>query len=181
MKYSQIAGLLLFIAGLQFFLSLLIAESLYPGYSTTANYISDLGIGNTALLFNVSIVLLGALILISSYLIKRDFKTNLFTIVLALTGIGAVGVGIFPENTAPFHMIFSLLAFVAGAISAIMSYKFLKPPLQYVSIFLGILSLIACVLFISLRPLGPGGTERLIFYPVLFWILLFSGFLMNKK
>src|SRR5579875_2759701 len=45
MQYNMkgVAGLLLFIGILQFLFSLMAAEFLYPGYSVSQNYISDLG------------------------------------------------------------------------------------------------------------------------------------------
>jgi hypothetical membrane protein len=66
MAYSKekVAGMLFFIAATQFVLGLTIAEALYPGYSVSDNYISDLGIGPSAVIFNSSVFLLGLLILI---------------------------------------------------------------------------------------------------------------------
>ncbi len=55
----KISGLVLFAGAAQFFLLVLIAEALYPHYSVANNYISDLGVGSTAYIFNTSIVLLG--------------------------------------------------------------------------------------------------------------------------
>ncbi len=55
----KISGLVLFAGAAQFFLLVLIAEALYPQYSVANNYISDLGVGSTAYIFNTSIVLLG--------------------------------------------------------------------------------------------------------------------------
>jgi len=45
MAYSRekVAGMLFFVAAAQFVLGLAIAEALYPGYSVSENYISDLG------------------------------------------------------------------------------------------------------------------------------------------
>jgi len=64
-----VAGLLIFVAAAQFFVGMLVAESVYPGYSISANYISDLGATCTdtgcviyqpaATVFNSSVILLG--------------------------------------------------------------------------------------------------------------------------
>ena len=43
MRYENIAGTLLFGAGVIAFLGIITAETLYPGYSTSQNMISDLG------------------------------------------------------------------------------------------------------------------------------------------
>jgi hypothetical protein len=45
MKYahSKVAGALIFVGSAQFIVALTVAEALYPGYSISQNYISDLG------------------------------------------------------------------------------------------------------------------------------------------
>ena len=60
MAYSRekVAGMLFFIAATQFVLGLTISEALYPGYSVSDNYISDLGIGPSSIIFNSSVFLL---------------------------------------------------------------------------------------------------------------------------
>ena len=43
---KTIAGALLFVGGLQFTLGMIVAEAVYPNYSVSRNYISDLGVWN---------------------------------------------------------------------------------------------------------------------------------------
>jgi len=183
MKYEnrKIAGLLLFIAGIQCVLGIIIAEALYPGYSTSENYISDLGVGPSALIFNSSVFLLGVLVVAGSYFIQRAFNSKLFFLLLTLTGIGAMGVGLFTEDAGVAHTIFSLITFVFAGLSAMLSYRLLKPPLSYFSIILGALSLLALVLFISgnYLGLGKGGMERMIAYPALLWAIGLGGHLIG--
>ena len=175
MKYEnrKIAGLLLFIAGVQCVLGIIIAEALYPGYSTSENYISDLGVGPSALIFNSSIFLLGVLVVAGAYFIQRAFNSRLFFLLLTLTGIGAMGVGLFTEDAGVAHAIFSLITFIFSGLSAILSYRLLKPPLSYFSIILGALSLLTLALFVSgnYLGLGKGGMERMITYPALLWAI----------
>jgi len=95
---KRIAGLLLFVAGVECILGIILAETLYPGYSTAENYISDLGIGPSALIFNSAVFLLGALAISSVYFIHESLKSKLFTAVLTVSGAGAMGVGIFTEH-----------------------------------------------------------------------------------
>ena len=54
MTYSKekVAGMLFFVAATQFVLCLTISEALYPGYSIFGNYISDLGVGPSSIVFN---------------------------------------------------------------------------------------------------------------------------------
>lgn len=183
MKYNnrKVAGALLFIASVQCVLGIITAEALYPGYSTSENYISDLGVGPSALIFNSSVFLLGVLLVGGAYFIQRALGSRLFSILLTITGVGAMGVGLFPENFGIIHGIASLIVFLFGGLSAIMSYKLQKPPLSYFSFLLGALSIVALVLFGSSTylGLGKGGMERMIAYPALLWAVGFSGHLIG--
>jgi hypothetical membrane protein len=180
MEYEnrKIAGLLLFVGGVQCLLGIIVAEALYPGYSTSENYISDLGVGPSALIFNSSVFLLGVFGVAGVYFIQRAFNSRLFSVLLAMTSIGAMGVGLFTEDAGMIHGLFSLITFLFAGISAIVSYKLEKPPLSYVSAILGIMSLLALVLFASgiYLGLGKGGMERMIAYPVLLWAIGFGGY-----
>ena len=51
---GKIAGVLLLVASVQFILGLVVAEALYSGYSVADNYISDLGVGPSSIVFNSS-------------------------------------------------------------------------------------------------------------------------------
>jgi hypothetical membrane protein len=103
-----------------------------------------------------------------------------------LTGIGAIGVGVFSETTLTLHWIFSLIAFLFGGLSAMASYKIEKAPENYLSAMLGILTLVALVLFISGRflelgnflGLGPGGMEGMIVYPAMLWGIGLGSYMM---
>jgi len=180
---SKIAGLLLGIGSVLCVLGIITAEALYPGYSTSENYISDLGVGPSALIFNSSVFLLGVLAVSGVYFIQKTFSFKLFSILAAIAGIGAMGVGLFPEDAGMIHTVFSLITFLFAGISAIASYKLEKPPLSYLSIILGTMSLAALVLFASGIYLGleKGGMERMIAYPALLWMVGFSGHLMSDN
>jgi len=185
MKYGDrnVAGALLFIAGVQCVLGIIMAEALHPGYSTSENYISDLGVGPSALIFNSSVFLLGAIEVIDAYFIQRAFGSRLFTVLLTLTGVGAMGVGLFPENLGIVHTIAALITFLFGGLAVIVSYKLMKTPLSYFSVLLGAVSLVALVLFGSGNyfGLGKGGMERMIAYPVLLWAAGFSTYLIGSS
>lgn len=77
---------------------------------------------------------------------------------------------------------FALLAFLFGNLAAILSYKIIRPPLSYIAVALGVVGLVALVLFGTDNHLGMGvgGMERLIAYPVLFWSLGLGGYLMSR-
>ncbi len=180
-KYRKIAGLLLCVGGVQCVLGIIIAEALYPGYSTSENWISDLGVGPSALIFNSSVFLLGVLGIAGAYFIQRAFNPSVFSVLLAIASIGAIGVGLFTEDVPMLHSIFSAIIFLFAGLSALVSYKLQKPPLSYLSIVLGAVALLALVLTSAGTYLGleKGGMERMIAYPELLWIVAFGGHLIG--
>jgi hypothetical membrane protein len=188
---GEMAGALLFIGGVQWFLAIVLAEGLHPGYNSGVHYVSSLGVGVTSLLYNASLVLLGAAIVAGAYLIQRALGSRLFFVLLTITGLATLGVGLFPENVRPWHGIVTPIALLFGGVSAIASYRLQKPPLSYVSILLGALSLAAGILFnpylglprestITYIGLGKGTMERMVIYPILLWIIGFGSQLASS-
>jgi hypothetical membrane protein len=181
MNYRKAAGALLFIGSAQFIIGMVVAEAVYPGYSISQNFISDLGVGPAALIFNTSVFLLGLMVLASAYFINRAFGNRVVAALLGLTGAGAIGVGVFPENFEMIHMAVSLVAFAFAGLSAIAAYKLERSPLSYFSVVIGVISLSALLLFLTgiFLGLGQGGMERMIVYPVLLWAISCGGYLMG--
>jgi hypothetical membrane protein len=195
---KKVAGVLFFIAVTQFILGLTIAEALYPGYSISGNYISDLGTGPSAMVFNSSIFLLGLLSAIGTYFLRRipDLKT--VNVLLFLSAIGAMGAGVITQDYTIAHAAASSTAFFFSGLSAIVSAKVLKKPFSLISIVLGAMTIGALGLFsigivtsgsmtsdiaydsIFYLGLGPGGMEHMIVYPVLMWLAGFSGYLIMQ-
>lgn len=183
-NYGLLAGLLIISGVTQFTILMIVSEALYPNYSVAYNYISDLGVGLTAPIFNSSITLLGIFVIISSWLLYKVFKSKVLSILLFLTGFGATGVGVFPEGS-PLHLhtIMSAVTFIFAGVTAITAYKFTPKPISWISVILGILSLTALGLFASGNYLGigHGGMERMIVYPVLLWALVFGGHIITRE
>lgn len=184
MNHKQASGVLFFIGAVQFIVGMNVAEFLYPGYSVSNNYISDLGILQpSASIFNASVIILGLLILLSSYFIRLGFNNFLIPLLFAIAGIGAIGVGLFPEDAGEIHVYASFITFLFGGLAAVASYSLVKKPFSYFSVLLGMTSLTALVLFgleIYLG-LGAGGMERMIVYPLLAWAIGFGGYLMSSE
>jgi hypothetical membrane protein len=191
----NIAGALLFIAGVVILLGIITAEALYPGYSTSQNMISDLGatmppdsiiLEPSATIFNLTMIISGLCMIVSSGLIHRVFGTASVTATLVMSGIGVLGVGVFPGNYGNVHAIFALLAFFFGGLAAIMSYKVVSSPFRYFSAALGIIALGNLLLYYLMGQGSPfaildyGGLERWIAYPVVLWITGFGGYLMGR-
>jgi hypothetical membrane protein len=193
------AGTLFFTAATQFILCLIIAEATYPGYSVSVNYISDLGVGPSATVFNASVFLLGLLLLAGTYFQRHNPKFKTLNTLLLLMAIGAMGVGIFTKDYTLPHGAVSSAAFFFAGLSAITSSKVLPKPLSQISIALGAMTLTALALFTAgmltsgsltsttaydssfYMGLGPGGMERIIVYPALMWLAAFGGHLLTKQ
>jgi hypothetical membrane protein len=191
---GTIAGILFLMASAQFILGLVLAEALYSGYSVADNYISDLGVGPSSMIFNSSAFLFGLLSIIGAYFLPRTVDFRVLTVLLILMAIGAMGVGIFTSAfSTTIHGVVSLMAFGFCGLSAIASFKVSKLPLSAISVILGAMTLGALAFFAaglvttgsltSSEPpasefflgIGPGGMERMIVYPALIWLTLFSG------
>lgn len=185
MRYDDrtLAGLLLFFASTQFFLAMLVAIGSLPSYSVSSQAISELGVGPTAPLFNSSILVLGLLNLAGAYFYHRTHQVMRITIPFLLTGIGPIGVGLFPENLLVPHSIFAFISFVFGNLTAILIATRVRVPFRYISLILGVVGLLALVLFVAgqYAGIGLGGMERMIVYPVLFWEASFGGYLMATR
>lgn len=193
---GKTAGILFFIASTQFVLGLIVAEALYPSYSIYTNYISDLGVGPSSMIFNSSIFLLGLLSIIGAYLLPRTVDFRTLTVLLVLMAIGAMSAGVFTKNFAAIHGAVSSMAFLFSGLSAIVSFKVLKMPLSVISVILGLITLGALALFAggilasgsftgSETPvsdlflgIGPGGMERMIVYSAIIWLVGFSAYLI---
>jgi hypothetical membrane protein len=195
-NYITLAGSLIFFAGIQWFMTVLAAETLFPGYSIMANDLSDLAstvppntsvLQPSAMLFNVTTFIFGMLIIASAFLIHRVSKKQLFTALLALSGLAAMAVGIFPGDTGTIHGLVALAWFVTAPLSAIVAFGFLKKPFAYFSVIIGVFALIVliCSFFVGQSSLfltfGRGGEERMIVYPIVLWMMAFAGYLMNTK
>jgi len=190
---ERLAGVLFFVAVTQFILCLTIAEVLYRGYSLSDMYVSDLGVGPSAVVFNSSVFTLGLLIAIGTYFLGHGPELKTLRILLFLMSLSAMGVGIVTKAFTLGHGAVSSAAFFFAGLSAIASGKALKRPLFFVGLVLGAMTIGALALFsigmvesgsisstvahnsVFYLGLGPGGMECMIIYPSLMWLVLFGG------
>ena len=121
MDIRRMIGTLLFVGGAQLLVLLIVAETQYPGYNVAVNYISDLGDWSysSACIFNPSVALNGVFILTAAYLIMTRLGWRRQGALLFISGMGAVGVGLFNEFTGAPHVIFALMAFFGGSFTGI--------------------------------------------------------------
>ncbi len=187
---ATLAGCLFLIGGIQWFLGMLVAEGWYDGYSSRIDYVSDLGTGPTAIIYNVSVFIMGALIVAGTVFLYKAQGGSLFPALLAISGIGCMGLGLFPANLQPMHSIFTLLAIVFGAFAAIGSYPYQTKPMSIISVALGLMALILSIVFFPYLGLPVGSTEtfmgmakgsleRWAIYPILAWIIAFGSYLLG--
>ena len=198
MNYKNVAGSLLFIAGVVSIMGIITAETTYPEYNTHTNFISDLGATRlpnsvikqpAATIFAMTLIMSGILTLASAYFVYRGFGQghNVVTLslLLALSGIGILGTAAFNEQSPAFHTLFASLSFTTISLAAIVSYGVLRAPFRYFAAILGIIALAFFgLLFWEADPIasliGPGGVERWISYPITLWSIGFGAYLMGQ-
>ncbi len=182
-----IIGLIFSLMSAQFMLVLMLGAAIAPDYSINQNAISDLGvISQTALLFNTSLFVFGLLVIIAAYFYHQDHHTTWITMLFFASGIGAIGVALFPLDNPGVHGIFALIAFLFTNLIPVGISARLPRPLNILSIATGAIGLLFLVVhFLSdsgimnlYGPIGHGGSERMIVYPVLLWFVGFGGYLM---
>jgi len=201
-------GAILWLVGsVQFVVAMAVVQYGWKGtYSLTKNVISDLG--NTAcgnwpnatspyvcspwhLGFAISIVLLGVFSILGVLLARTAFpdrsSRSLGLGLLAVSGIGAIVVGLCPENLHPgYHVVGALLAFVGGNLGLIvLGFAMFRDTrwdgYRSYTLFSGLVGIIALVLFTVKvwGPLGEGGMERLTVAPLLLWLVVASVHLLR--
>jgi hypothetical membrane protein len=188
---TAISGFFLLVGGIQWLLGILAEESWYDGYNSRIDYISDLGTGPTAGIYNLSVFLLGLFVVLGTFFLYKSSERKLLSSLLTISGIGAMGIGIFPTNLQPMHSVFTLLAILFGGFAAISSATYLTKPMSVISVVLGLMSFILAMVFIPYLGLPFGSTEtflgmakgfmeRWVINPILAWIIAFGGYLMGK-
>jgi hypothetical membrane protein len=185
-----LAGLLLFVLAAQFMTVMMLAASIAPAYDYAGAAISDLGrIRETATLFNVSLLAVGTLNLVAGYLLFRARGGLGLLATFALAGVGAIGAAANPLGQSDLHGLFALAAFVGFNLEAIAASGLATGPMRLISVAAGMIGLAFVVLMVigdagnaaAFGPIGHGGTERMIVYPVMLWMLAFGGYVMADR
>ena len=185
--YRRLAGVILFVLAAQFMTVIMLAASVAPAYDISGAAISDLGvIHETALLFNASLIAVGLLNIAGGYLFYRSHGRPWVLALFVLAGIGALGAGLFPLDRGGLHGLFALAAFIFFNLEAIAVGALLSGSMRSLSILAGLLGLAFVVLMVlgdggngaAFGPIGHGGTERMIVYPAMLWMMALGGYLM---
>lgn len=168
---------------------IMLAASMAPGYDVAGGAISDLGvISETAILFNLSLIAVGALNVLGGYLFYRIHGQRWILGVYLLAGLGAIGAGLVPLDKGDLHSVFALVAFILFNVEAIASASIVDGPMRILSFLAGIVGLAFVVIMVIgdggnpavFGPIGHGGAERMIVYPAMLWLMAFGGYLMAE-
>jgi hypothetical membrane protein len=189
----RVAGALMLVAGAVILLGIITAEALYPAaYTTGGNEISDLGgteppealvLQPSATIFDLTMVVGGLLLLGAAAGLQVGLGRRAVALTVASVGIGALGVGVFPGSTGGIHALFAMLTFIGGGIAAIVTSRATEPPFRYLAVILGAIALATLGSYVllgdgsPLAPLGIGGVERWVAYPIVIWVTAFGGYL----
>ena len=184
-----LAGAALFGLSALFMTTIMLAASIAPGYDLSGGAISDLGtISETAVLFNAVLVAIGVLNLVAGMLLKGAGGSTSLVVVYVAAGLGAIGAGLVPLDRGDVHGLFALAAFVLFNVEAILSARLVRQPMAGISVLAGLIGLAFVALMAVgdsgnpgvFGPIGHGGAERMIVYPVMLWLLGFGGALMGS-
>ena len=187
---QRIPGVLLFLLAGQFMTAIMLAASMAPGYDLNSTAISDLGvIGETALLFNASLVAVGLLNIAGGYAYYRAHGRGWILALYLVAGLGALGAGLVPLDTSGLHGLFALFAFLFFNLQAIASGTLVSGPMRTISFVAGLAGLAFVVVMVIgdagntavFGAIGHGGAERMIVYPPMLWMLAFGGYLMARR
>jgi hypothetical membrane protein len=196
-----LAGPIVWLSCIQFFIVQLVAGAAWnnPAYSWRLNAISDLGALNCGEfddryvcspshgLMNISFILLGLAMAIGSWLMYQQFyKSRVGFWMMGISGVGAILVGIFPEDTIFWtHILGQDLAFLFGNIALIVIGLKLGLPrwLRWYSVTSGAVALVGMVLFLSKHRffLELGGMERVAAYPQIIWLIVTGLYMLKNR
>ena len=187
---TRLPGVVFFLTGAVFLTGIMVAASIAPDYDYHGGAISDLGVVDaTALLFNVLLVGVGLLNIAGAYFFFCVHRRTWLFATYVVGGVGAIGAGLMPLDTGAPHSLFALAAFVFFNIEAVATASVLAGPMKLISAVAGVLGLVYVAIMVVgdggnaaiFGPIGHGGTERMIVYPAMLWLLVVGGYLMARR
>ncbi|KAF5051906.1 hypothetical protein DSECCO2_414120 [anaerobic digester metagenome] len=143
--------------------------------------LSDLGVWEqpSAPLFNTSLVLFGILGISIGVVLWPDKKLNFIPLLFVLCGMGMLIMAAFPISIEWAHDVGAFLSFVLIAVAALCCYWTFPGPFGYASLILGIIGFFTEITYKTeiYFGLGAAGSERMIIYPLFFWMAAFAAVL----
>jgi hypothetical membrane protein len=186
----RLAGVALFALAALFLFVIMLAASIVPGYDMNTAAISDLGVfQETALLFNATLIAVGVLNIVAALLLRQSHGKAWILALFLIAGMGAIGAGVFPLDSGGPHGLFALVAFLAFNLEPLAIATVVRGPMRAISLLAGVVGLVYVVIMAIgdggntavFGAIGHGGTERMIVYPVMTWMLAFGGYLMASR
>lgn len=199
-KRYTLIGPIVWIVSLQYFVvQVVTALAWNSNYNWRLNAISDLGAISCGQFderfvcsplhgfMNASFILLGISMIVGSFLFyKETLRARAGFFLMAVAGVGAILVGIFPEDTIYWiHILGADLAFLLSNIALVIFGFKLKLPywFKWYSVVSGGLALVGLALFLTHNRffLGLGGMERLVAYPQTIWLIVFGFYSLKCR
>ena len=183
----RLAGAMFLTLGTAFVTVTMLAASIAPGYDFNAAAISDLGtLPETAMLFNGLLIVVGLLNAAGGYFLYRAGGSAWIAGIFAVAGIGTLGAGLVPLSAGGVHSLFAALAFLFVNVEAIAAARVLRGPIRWLGVAAGVIGLVYLGLMIVgdggnpavFGAIGHGGSERMIAYPVMLWMIAVGGHLL---
>ncbi|MBU0530223.1 MAG: DUF998 domain-containing protein [Nanoarchaeota archaeon] len=183
MNWRKKGGTAAILSGLVFIIFTAIAVLNYPDYSPYTTYLSDLGVGPTAIFFNVGLVvagLLGLVLAAGVYQIRSNICV-VGTFLLLFTNIALMEIGIFSENFGLSHTFMSwtffffatFMLFVVGTGIA----KTEKSRTGYITILLGVIIVVQFLILGGAHPI----TEFIAVALIILWSFLIGLYLIKTS
>jgi hypothetical membrane protein len=195
-----LVGPIVWLSSVQYFLAQLVVASAWkPSYSWRLNAISDLGATSCGQfddryvcshlhgLMNASLILVGLAMTMGSALIYQQLRQSAVGFsLMAAAGVGAILVGLFPEDTTYWaHIAGADLAFLLSNIALTILGLSLRLPrwFSWYSVASGGVALVALCLFLTHHRffLGLGGMERVVAYPQTVWLIVFGLYMSQGR
>jgi hypothetical membrane protein len=184
------AGLFFVGVGATFLTGIMFAATMVDGYAFGTSAISDLGTyPESALLFNGLLITVGLANILGGYYLYRLHGRRWLLGVYTLAGVGAIGAGVFTLDSSGLHGVFALVAFLSLNLQAVGTAGDLSGIHRVLAAGAGLLGLAFVVIMIVgdagttavFGPIGHGGAERMIVFPVMFWLMALGGALLGPS
>lgn len=162
-----------------FILSTISAILSYTNYGFYTQYLSELGIGSTAILFNAGVIISGLLLipLFVFHYKENDFFSQLICFLGIACAVFFIGVGIFPLTVSDIHLFTAALFFITMALTIIFALiEFLKENYKQnkfshtTKFFFHFVSIFAFTLILSYLILGYPAWQKLAVLGIGIWL-----------
>ncbi|MHA1209565.1 MAG: DUF998 domain-containing protein [Candidatus Freyarchaeota archaeon] len=154
------------------------------GFSIWYQAISELGIGPSAFLFNVGLMILGVLVVPTLptllRLLKGSIAAKIGVVSGAVTCVGVFGVGLAPMVISPLHSLFGVVFFVSVCITVLMlSYAMLRG--AFFSRAVAVYGFFFVGVDLTFMIVANSVWEWMVFFVLVTWILLVGIEMLLKR